>query len=438
MPAAIQMAPCSPVHGRIRPPGSKSITNRAFICAALADGNCVLEGILDSEDTRVMVQALQEVGIAVEVDWQQRRATIPGQAGRIPKAEAQLYLANSGTSIRFLTAMLSVGSGRFLLDGNTRMRQRPIHDLLDGLQQLGAEVRSIHGTGCPPVELRAAGLTGGTVRVRGDVSSQYLSGLLMACPYAEQPTTMEVRGELVSKPYVTMTLQVMAAFGIETADPTTTNPPFGKFEVPAGKYQAQVYEIEPDASAASYFFAAAAITGGEVTVEGLGRQSLQGDVEFVGLLEQMGCEVDWEQNAITVRGGSLHGIECDMNPISDTVMTLAAVALFADSPTTITGVGHIRHKETDRIQALVNELTKLGANVTPLEDGLRIEPQSLQPARLATYDDHRMAMSLALVGLQSPGVVIEDPGCTRKTYPDFFVDLAQLTKQTFPEVDFDK
>lgn len=434
MSAAIQMTPCEPIAGSIRPPGSKSITNRAFICAALADGTCRLEQILDSEDTRVMVQALQKVGIAVEVDWEQRQAIVSGRSGVLPNSEAELYLSNSGTSIRFLTAMLAAGTGRFVLDGNPRMRERPIHDLLDGLQQLGADVGSLHDTGCPPVELRASGLHGGTVRVRGDVSSQYLSGLLMACPYAKQPTTIEVSGELVSKPYVTMTLDVMAAFGIELPNPATTNPPFSKFEVPQGKYQSQTYEIEPDASAASYFFAAAAITGGQVTVEGLNRQSLQGDVEFVSLLEQMGCTVQWGENAITLRGGSLHGIDCDMNPISDTVMTLAAIALFAEGATTITGVGHIRHKETDRIQALVNELTKLGAEVTALQDGLRIEPAALQPARLATYDDHRMAMSLALVGLKAPGVVIEDPGCTRKTYPKFFSDLEKLVKQKFVEI----
>jgi 3-phosphoshikimate 1-carboxyvinyltransferase len=261
--------------------------------------------------------------------------------------------------------------------------------------------------------------------VRGDVSSQFLSGLLMACPYAQQPTTLEVVGPLVSQPYVRMTLAVMWAFGVDVPANDLT-----RFDIPRIGYRPMEYVIEPDASAASYFFGAAAVTGGAVTVEGLTRSSVQGDVAFVDVLGRMGCRIVEARNGITVHGGPLRGIEVDMNAISDTVQTLGAVALFAEGPTTITGVGHIRHKETDRIGALACELRKLGAQVDELPDGLRIVPGPLHGAAIDTYDDHRMAMSLALVGLRVPGVVIRDPGCTRKTYPGFFDDMTTLVAES--------
>ncbi len=344
-----------------------------------------------------------------------------GCGGDIPARSAEMYIANSGTSMRFLTALVAMGHGWFRLDGTPRMRERPIQDLLDGLAQLGVSAESEASNGCPPVIVHGAGLAGGKATVNGDLSSQFLSGLLMAAPYARQPVELIVEGELVSRPYVGLTLAVMKAFGIEV--PTTD---LSHFTVPKGRYRGRTYEIEPDATAASYFLAAAAITGGEVTVEGLSRNSLQGDVAFCECLAQMGCEVRYEANSITVAGRPLRGIEVNMNAISDTVQTLAAVALFADGPTTITGVGHIRHKETDRIGNLAIELRKLGANVDELADGLRITPAALHGARIATYQDHRMAMSLALVGLRVPGVVIEDPKCTEKTYPAYFDDLAKL------------
>jgi 3-phosphoshikimate 1-carboxyvinyltransferase len=425
MAKSIEIAPTGPLKATIRPPGSKSITNRALVCAALAEGESILSGALDSEDTRVMIEALRRLGIAIEHDPANATVGVVGCGGRLPVDRADLYVANSGTTVRFLTAMLALGHGAYRLDGTPRMRERPIFDLLDALQQLGGDAISEANNGCPPVVVRASGLSGGTATVAGNVSSQFLSGLLMAAPYAKTDVELIVQGELVSKPYVDMTLAVMASFGARVG----TNEP-GRLTINAPQcYRAQHYAIEPDASAASYFFAAAAITHGEVTVEGLSRNSLQGDVHFCRCLERMGCEVRYTQNQITVVGRVLRGISVDMNAISDTVQTLAAVALFAEGPTTITGVGHIRHKETDRIHALAVELRKLGAEVEERDDGLKITPLPLCGADIDTYDDHRMAMSLALVGLAVPGVVIRDPDCVGKTYPGFFRDLEHISLQ---------
>jgi 3-phosphoshikimate 1-carboxyvinyltransferase len=410
-----------PVRGAIRPPGSKSITNRALVCAALAEGVSTLTGALDSEDTRVMIESLARLGIRVEAADERSTLKVHGCGGRIPVDRAELYIANSGTSVRFLTALVSLGHGTYRLDGTPRMRERPIQDLLAGLAQLGVNAVSETASGCPPVIIRADGLRGGAARVRGDVSSQFVSGLLLAGPYADEPVTLQIDGELVSRPYVDMTLSIMQSFGV-SVEPANSS----RFTIPRRHYTAIEYAIEPDASAASYFFAAAAITGGEVTVEGLSRHSLQGDIRFVDCLEQMGCEVRYERDRTTVTGRPLRGIEVNMNAISDTVQTMAAVALFADGPTTITGVGHIRHKETDRIGNLAIELRKLGALVEELPDGLRITPAALHGAEIETSNDHRMAMSLSLVGLRVPGVVILDPMCTEKTYPYFFSDLFTL------------
>ncbi len=422
----IAITPCGPINGSIRPPGSKSITNRALVCAALAEGDSTLFGALDSEDTRVMMESLRLLGVRVAHEPDTAVIRVSGCGGKIPVAEANLYVANSGTTLRFLTAMVALGQGRFRLDGSPRMRQRPVQDLLDALTQLGVQANCELGTGCPPVVVNAAGLRGGETHVSGSISSQFLSGLLMAAPYARQPVDIVVTDQLVSQPYVRMTLAVMESFGV-TVEATACS----RFHVPAPRtYQACHYQIEPDASAASYFFAAAAITGGSVTVEGLSRNSLQGDVAFCDCLARMGCRVEYQPNAITVTGGSLRGIEVDMNAISDTVQTLAAVALFADGPTTITGVAHIRYKETDRLAALATELCKLGAECQQREDGLHIVPATLRGAEIATYDDHRMAMSMALVGLRVPGVVILNPECTQKTYPTFFEDLKKLSPQS--------
>ncbi len=423
MPEKIEIRPSGPVSGHIRPPGSKSITNRALVCAALAGGPSRLEGVLDSEDTRVMIAALQSLGIKIHFDTSSAVAEVEGCGGRIPAARADLDVANSGTTARFLAAMLTLGHGHFRLDGTRRMRERPIQDLLDALRQLGADIATEHDDGCPPLVIPARGLAGGRATIRGDVSSQFLSGMLMAAPYAKVPVELGVDGALSSQPYVRMTLEIMRAFGgeVDAED-------LRRFRVSnQHHYAGRHFPIEPDASAASYFFAAAAITGGQVTVDGLSRASLQGDVAFVDVLARMGCKVIDRADSITVEGRPLRGVDANMNAISDTVQTLAAVSLFAKGPTTIRGVAHIRHKETDRIGALANELRRLGATVDERPDGLRIEPAPLEGAQIETYDDHRMAMSLALVGLRVPGVVIRDPGCTAKTYPRFFDDLDSLT-----------
>jgi len=434
-PEGVEIRPSGPVRGSVRPPGSKSITNRALVCAALARGRSILTGALDSEDTRVMFEALGQLGIALALDPAERVITVTGCGGKLPATRADVFVENSGTTARFLAAVLTLGQGIYRLDGAPRMRERPIQDLVDALRALGADVSSDQDTGCPPLLVRAAGLAGGVATVRGEISSQFLSGLLLSAPYAAQPIELVVEGELVSKPYVSMTLEVMRAFGVDVAADG-----FARFHVPNDRpYQGREFAIEPDASAASYFFAAAAITGGEVRVEGLSRASLQGDVAFVDLLEQMGCDVRQEADAITVRGPALRGkqlrgVTCDMNAISDTVQTLAAVALFAEGPTTVTGVPHIRHKETDRLAALATELRKFGAEVEEHPDGLRITPPGslaeLHGAAIDTYRDHRMAMSLALVGLRVPGVTIRDPGCVAKTYPEFFDDLMELVAES--------
>lgn len=410
-----------PVRGRIRPPGSKSLTNRALNVAALARGKTRLSGVLDSQDTQVMIESLRRLGIHVEQDREAATIDIEGCGGEIPNNSADLWLENSGTSIRFLTALCSLGKGRYRLDGNSRMRERPIGELVEGIRQLGGNVRAELNPGFPPVIIEGDGLRGGTVTVPGDVSSQFLSALLMAAPGAQQSVELRVQGTLVSEPYIDMTLGVMAQFGVEVATPDE-----GVYRVQPACYHSNDYQIEPDASAASYFFGLAAVTGGEVTVEGLNRWSLQGDIRFVECLQQMGCDVIYRDDGITVRGKPLKGISIDMNDISDTAQTLAAVAPFASGPTHIHNVGHIRFKETDRIHALVMELTRLGLKVEETTDSLTIHPGPMQPALIETYNDHRMAMSFALIGVRSPGVTILNPQCTEKTYPRFFEDLARL------------
>lgn len=444
LPDRLSITPVErPVWGEIRPPGSKSITNRALVCAALADGTSTLRGALVSEDTHVMLDSLQRLGLRVESADGARTLIVYGCGGRLPVAEAELFVGNSGTTIRFLTAVCALGEGRYVLDGVPRMRQRPIGDLLAALRQLGVRCGGEGGDQFPPVWVAGGGLRGGTAHVRGDVSSQFVSGLLLAAPQAHSPVTLVVDGPLVSRPYVTMTRRIMDAFGVAVEEKEQ------RYVVPAPQpYRATDYAIEPDASAASYFWGAAAITGGCVTVRGLSHRSLQGDVAFVDCLARMGCEVEAHGEALSVRGRAWRGIDVDMNAISDTVPTLAVVALFAEGPTTIRGVAHIRHKETDRIGDLAHELRKFGADVETRPDGLTIVPpargaaRSLGPADrpiaglaaprepIQTYRDHRMAMSFALAGLVCPGVVILDPQCTAKTYPDFFTDLARLCGRT--------
>ena len=410
-----------PVRGSIRPPGSKSLTNRALITAALATGQTRLTGVLDSDDTRVMIESLRRLGFAVQQDLDARTIDIAGCGGKLAATEAELWLENSGTSIRFLTALCSLGNGRFRLDGNSRMRQRPIGDLVEAMKPLGTDLECELGTNCPPVVVSASGLAGGSTTVAGNISSQYLSAMLMAAPCANSPVEINVSGELVSRPYIDMTMGVMAQFGVEVSCREHQ-----RFRIKPQTYRGAQYDIEPDASAASYMFAAAAVTGGEVTVEGLNQYALQGDVHFVEALEQMGCRVTYGEDSITVRGEKLTGIDIDMNEISDTAQTLAVVALFADGPTRIRNVAHMRHKETDRVFAMVEEIRRLGVEAEEHDDGLTVKPGPISPATIQTYDDHRMAMSFALAGLKVDGIRIADPGCTAKTYPDFFNDLETL------------
>jgi 3-phosphoshikimate 1-carboxyvinyltransferase len=430
-PPELEITPLAkPPSATVTVPGSKSITNRALVLAALGsrDRECTLTGVLRSEDTEVMIECLIRLGFRIEQKWEAATVVVHlNTSGRIIPAEsADLFVANSGTTMRFLTAIVTLGSGRYRLDGIPRMRERPIEDLLEALRQIGIDAKSETGNGCPPVVVNTTGWPRGgnyNVRIRAGTSSQFLSGLLMAAPFALEDTYITTVDQLVSEPYVAMTLGMTRLWG----PPAYTEEDI-EFEIHGmgGWPGPERYTIEPDASAASYFWAAAAITGGRVTVSGLNRTSLQGDVRFVDVLGQMGCRVEECDSGITVHGGKLRGMDVDMNDISDTVMTLGAVACFAEGPTTIRNVAHIRHKETDRIAALATELRKLGAEVEERADGLTITPRPLKGRAVDTYNDHRMAMSLALIGLKIPGVVIRNPGCVAKTYPGFWQDLERL------------
>jgi 3-phosphoshikimate 1-carboxyvinyltransferase len=441
-PSQIEIAPLAkPPNATVRVPGSKSITNRALVLAALtADKQGVaLEGALQSEDTEIMVECLRRLGFNVATEWPIGVVRVSKDCidRPIPAESADLFVGNSGTTMRFLTALCALGHGRYRLDGVPRMRERPIGDLLDALNQLGVQAHSEFGNGCPPVIIEANGLSGGTVHIKGNTSSQFLSGLLMAAPLARGKVTIHIDGPLVSGPYVLMTLWMMRHFRLKGDLGVAPQ----SFEVPAPQTPTppESYHIEPDASAASYFFAAAAITGGSVRVADLSHNSMQGDLYFIQMLREMGCRLEPDirprmgtlppacaSDAITVHGGPLVGIDTYMGDISDTVMTLAVVACFARGPTTIRDVAHIRHKETDRLAALATELRRIGAGVDEFADGLTITPGPLHGATVETYNDHRMAMSLALVGLKIPGIVIDNPACVAKTYPRFFEDLERL------------
>ncbi|MDR7518342.1 MAG: 3-phosphoshikimate 1-carboxyvinyltransferase [Armatimonadota bacterium] len=406
-------------------PGSKSLTNRALVLAALADGPSRLTNALFCDDTVVMVESLWRLGFDVRVDERALTMDVIGLGGVIPARAADLFVGGAGTAARFLTAMACLGAGRYHIDGVDRMRERPIQDLVDALAMLGASVEATRGA--LPVVVEASGLRGGRTVVRGEVSSQFVSAILMAAPYAAGDVEVVVEGRLVGAPYVEMTLATMAAFGVDV-----TREGVRRFWIRAGqRYRPREYAVEPDASGAAYFFAAAAITGGRVTVPGLGTASLQGDVGFVDVLEQMGCAVDRRADAVTVRGtADLRGVDVDLGGMSDQTMTLAAVAPFARGPTRIRGVAHIRHQESDRLAATAAELRRLGQDVEELEDGLRITPRPIRPAVVQTYGDHRLAMAFAVAGLRAPGIAIADPACVAKTFPDFFERLDRLRRPT--------
>ncbi|MDF1844407.1 MAG: 3-phosphoshikimate 1-carboxyvinyltransferase [Rubripirellula sp.] len=442
--SSVEPIPGGKVEGTIRPPGSKSLTNRALICAAFAQGASSLRGSLQSEDTAVMIDSLQKIGISVDQADGGQTLSVSGSNQAAPgPAAVDLFIANSGTSVRFLTAALSAAGGDYRLLGVERMHQRPIGDLIHAIAPvLQGNITADSPGGCPPVRIHSKGWNGGDVTVAGSVSSQYLSGLMMAAPIAFESSNglrkpdgesmrINVRGELVSRPYVEMTAQVMKSFGAEVELMDAPSPEISlAVQVNHAGYRGQDYSIEPDASAASYFWAAAAITGGRVTVEGLQPSAMQGDVGFCEVLRQMGCQVESGDHGMTLTGGPLTGVDVDMNTISDTVQTLAVVALFAIGPTRVRGVAHNRFKETDRIADLARELRKLGAVVKEHEDGMTIVPpdslSGLHGAEIETYHDHRMAMSLSLAGLRINDVRILNPACTAKTYPEYFSDLETL------------
>jgi 3-phosphoshikimate 1-carboxyvinyltransferase len=417
-------------------PGSKSHTNRALLLAALAKGTTQLENALFSDDSRYLAQALKDLGFETRGNEAAKTMTITGLGGKIPAQDVDLFIGNAGTAARFLTAILTIGHGTYHLDGVKRMRQRPIGDLITALNNLGAHIQGtpckqrnkIKGDAhlCPPVTICASGLVGGVTSIRGDISSQFLSGLLMVAPYAQKPVKISVDGPLHSKPYIDLTLSVMADFGIEVQRES-----YSWFQIAPGAYQPQGnYKIESDASAASYFFAIPAICGGWVEVANLSCLTRQGDIAFLEVLAQMGCTVTEVPGAIRVTGPDhLNGVDVDMSNISDTSMTLAAIAPFANSPTTIRGIASSRVKETDRVSATVAELRRLGVYVDEHPDGMTIKPcPEIQSALIQTYDDHRMAMAFALIGLRVPGIGIENPGCVAKTFPDYFHVLEQLNK----------
>jgi 3-phosphoshikimate 1-carboxyvinyltransferase len=410
-------------------PGSKSITNRALLLSALAEGETRLRHALFSDDTMYFARTLAALGFEIRMDEERAEMTVSGQGGRIPAQRASHYIGNAGTAARFLTAFLTLGAGEFTLDGDARMRQRPIGDLIQALNALGAQVEAQNPNAnprleAPPLLIRSNGLRGGTAHLRGDISSQFLSALLMTAPYAHQPVTLLVEGELNSRPYVEMTLRMMETFGVRVRREN-----FRRFEISPARYAApESYEIEADASAASYFLAAPAILGGRTRIERLSRRSLQGDARFVDVLARMGCIVREGENWLEVeRGAALRGVDVDLRDMPDVAQTLAVVAPFAVSPTRIRGIASARWKETDRIAAVCAELRRLGVRVEEHEDGLTIFPAlRLSPARIQTYNDHRMAMAFGLIARRVPGVEIENPNCVSKTFPDYFKALAQL------------
>lgn len=432
-PLLMRIVPIThPINATVRVPGSKSLTNRALLIAALANGQTRLTNALFSDDSLYFAKALQNLGFDVLLDEAAHEMTVNGQGGRIPAAQAELFIGNAGTAARFLTAFLTLAHGEYILDGDSRMRERPIGDLIESLAQLGANIRTIHPSSfnlhpskiCPPIQITATGLPGGKAAIAGDISSQFLSALLMVAPYAQSPVEIELTTDLNSKPYVDMTIAIMKDFGVKVE-----RQGYELFTIHPNSYSPIAnYPIESDASAASYFFAAPAICGGTVRVENISRRSLQGDIRFLDVLAQMGCEISEGENFIEVTAAeNLLGVDVDMRDLPDTAQTLAVIAPFASSPTRIRGIASARLKETDRIHATCTELTKLGVQVVEHDDGLTIHPcQTFQRSNVQTYNDHRMAMAFSLIGLRFDGVTIENPSCVAKTFSNFFDVLETL------------
>ena len=419
----MQIMPIShPLNATVRVPGSKSLTNRALLIAALANGTTLLTNALFSDDSRYFAKALQTLGFDVVLDEADREMTVTGLGGRIPARSAELFIGNAGTAARFLSAFLTLGDGEYILDGDARMRERPIGDLVQSLTQLGATVHGHPST--VPLRILAHGLPGGKTQIAGNISSQFLSALLMVAPYAKTPIEIELSTELNSKPYVDMTLAIMSDLGVQIE-----RHDYSRFIIhPTHYFPLSTYAIESDASAASYFFAAPAILGGTVRVENISRRSKQGDIAFLDVLQRMGCTVTEEDNSILVtRHSPLVGLDVDMRDIPDTAQTLAAIAPFASTPTRIRRIASARVKETDRVSAVCTELVRLGVQIEEHDDGMTIHPcDSFKPAIVHTYNDHRMAMSFSLIGLRMDGVCIENPGCVSKTFPNYFDVLETL------------
>jgi 3-phosphoshikimate 1-carboxyvinyltransferase len=414
----------APVDATIIVPGSKSISNRAIVCAALATGVSTLSGMLRSDDTNAMSTCLRMLGVEVDQSDDGTTVEVEGNGASFPRRKANLECRMSGTTARFIAPLAALGTGDYTIDADFSMRRRPMGDLFAALRSIGAILRETGEGGKLPVVMQAHGLRGGAIELPGNVSSQFLSGLLLSAPLMAEGLDVRITTELVSRSYVDLTTSTMSAFGVATTEPEPN-----RFVVAPQAYQPAKFAVEPDASAASYFFALAAITGGRVTVPNLGRGSRQGDIAFVHVLERMGCRVEIGDDSITVYGtAELHGVDVDMTDCSDVAQTLASVAVFADGPTRVTGIGFIRGKETDRIGAVVTELCRAGIDAAEEADGFTITPGPVQPATIATYDDHRMAMSFALLGTRSPGIGITDPGCVAKTFPTFWdvLDAARV------------
>jgi 3-phosphoshikimate 1-carboxyvinyltransferase len=406
--------------GSVTVPGSKSYTHRALVLSSLADGESLLIHALRCEDTEHTAHALRKFG--VKVFWEGEAVRVLGTGGRDTASEDRIDVGNSGTSMRFLTALAALKKGVTLLDGNERMRKRPIGELLRGLRELGVQAYSQKGNDCPPVVVESEGLKGGTATIKGEESSQFLSGLLMVAPYAQKDVHIKVTGSLASRPYIDITLDVMSAFGVKIPSRGDAS-----FLVKAGqRYLPREFRIEGDASNASYFFSAAAVCRGRVKVNHLNPTSVQGDMGFLDILERTGCRVNRGRDWIEVLGGELRGVEIDMNEMPDLVPTLAVTATFARGKTVIQNIRHLRFKESDRIHALAKELSKMGIRVNEREDGLDIEGGKPHGAEIETYDDHRMAMSFAIAGLAVPGIKIKGERCVDKSFPGFWETLQKL------------
>ncbi|MEX0685683.1 MAG: 3-phosphoshikimate 1-carboxyvinyltransferase [Balneolales bacterium] len=426
---SLKLAPAKKINGEINLPGSKSLSNRALLLAALASGNTEISNLLDSDDIKHMLNALHELGVKFKLSKNKTHCIIIGNDGAFDKqqGETKLYLGNAGTAMRPLCAALCLGKGEYILTGEPRMEERPIGSLVNSLRKAGAQIEYLKNKNYPPVKILAHGLKGGHISMDASISSQFLSAVLMACPLAQSDTVISIKGDLVSKPYIDLTLHIMAQFGIDVE-----NKSYHTFTLQGGQNYTTPsnFLVEGDASSASYFLAAAAIKGGEVKVTGIGKNSVQGDVQFANVLEKMGAKVEWGDDFITVSKGNLHGIDMDMNHIPDAAMTIATTALFAEGKTVIRNIYNWRVKETDRLHAMATELRKVGATVTEGEDFIEImPPDQFRHAQIDTYNDHRMAMCFTLLSLASPSVTINDPGCTAKTFPGFFEKFNSIVVQ---------